>query len=155
MKIKFKFENLSRYRTGEAEGALQYVYVDDKRYCLHTTIHKGEDATEFQPAIGDGDDWFARDDDYNVAEFSKTNAWQRFASWFGFDATYRNYTEAKRDIIENVTKLIVDFYDGKVLCERCYGDRKIFISEGKMVNGKREYHFECRECEGEGVVYAK
>ena len=152
MKIKFQFARLSRAYTGEAEGALDYVFVDGKRYCLHTTIHKGEDATEFQPAIGDGDEWFARDDDYNIAEFSKTKAWERFASWFAFDASYRNYTEAKKDIIENVNKLIIDFYDGKVLCECCFGDGQIFISEGIFIKGKLRHHLECEECYGTGSV---
>ena len=152
MKVKFQFTRLSRAYTGEAEGALQYVFVDGKCYSLPTTIHKDENGIEFQPEIGDGDEWLARDENDNVAEFSKTKAWERFTSWFAFDASYRNYTEAKKHIKENVTRLITDFYDGKVLCECCYGDGQIFISEGVFIDDKLRHHFVCEECYGTGAV---
>ena len=152
MKIKFQFTRLSRAYTGEAEGALDYVFVDGKRYRLHTTIHKDENGTEFQPEIGDGDEWLARDEYGNVAAFCQTKAWICFTSWFAYDASYVNYTEAKKHIKENVTRMITDYYDGKVLCELCYGERKEFISEGRMVNGKLEYYFTCHKCNGTGSV---
>ena len=151
MKIKLQFDKLSRAYTGEAEGAVRYVFVDDKRYSIHATIHKGEDATEFQPMAYVGE-WLARDDDGNVGAFSQTRAWEYYTGWLEEDASYRNYTEAKKDITENVKRLITDFYNGKVLCECCFGDGQIFISEGVFIEGKLRHHIECEECYGEGVV---
>ena len=155
MKIKLQFENLSRAYTGEAEGAVQYVFVDDKRYSIYATIHKGEDATEFQPIVGNEDDWKAIDDDDNVAPFSETKEWQEYARYLGSDASFRNYSTAKKEITENITRLITNFFNHKD-CEICNGEGEIYVGDsfdGFLINGKIKHDsFECEECDGKGFI---